>query len=260
MSGERAIRLDVEVVGTPEQVWEAIATGAGITSWFVPSTVEEGEGGATTSTFGPSEEMHVAGRVRAWDPPRRVVFESGGADATMAFEWVVEARDGGSCVVRLVNSGFGSGAAWDDEYDGMEAGWRLFLHNLQLHLAHFAGQPAVPVLVTVPATGGRDRVWSALTERIGFPAAPVVGERAAATGPAVPPLTGTIERVGRAAVSMVIDDPVPGTAIVAVEGAGDQVSISVWLYLYGPDRSDVAARDEPAWRAVVTDTAEVLTR
>jgi hypothetical protein len=29
------------------------------------------------------------------------------------FEWLVEARDGGTCVVRLVTTGFGSGEDWD---------------------------------------------------------------------------------------------------------------------------------------------------
>ena len=32
----RAIRLEVDVPGTPEEVWATVATGAGITSWFVP--------------------------------------------------------------------------------------------------------------------------------------------------------------------------------------------------------------------------------
>ncbi len=41
----RSIELEVEVPGTPEEVWAAVATGPGIGSWFVPSTVEEHEGG-----------------------------------------------------------------------------------------------------------------------------------------------------------------------------------------------------------------------
>ena len=59
----RVIDLSVEVAGTPEEVWEAIATGRGISSWFVPSTVEEREGGATTSRFGEGPEMLIPGRV-----------------------------------------------------------------------------------------------------------------------------------------------------------------------------------------------------
>jgi uncharacterized protein YndB with AHSA1/START domain len=49
---ERVIDLSVEVVGTPEEVWRAIATGGGISSWYVPTTVEERENGALTNRFG----------------------------------------------------------------------------------------------------------------------------------------------------------------------------------------------------------------
>ena len=48
---ERSIELEIEVVGTPEEVWQAIATGPGISSWYVPHTVEEREGGAATARF-----------------------------------------------------------------------------------------------------------------------------------------------------------------------------------------------------------------
>ena len=41
--GKRWIQVEVEVPGTPEEVWEAIATGPGISSWFMPvATNEEG--------------------------------------------------------------------------------------------------------------------------------------------------------------------------------------------------------------------------
>jgi len=46
MSSDRIVEHEIEVSGTPEQVWHAIATGQGITAWFVPTTVEERAGGA----------------------------------------------------------------------------------------------------------------------------------------------------------------------------------------------------------------------
>ena len=100
--------------------------------------------------------MQIPGRVAAWEPPHRVVFDGGEADTGLAFEWLVEARDGGSCVVRLVNSGFGSGDEWDAQYDGMTEGWQLFLLNLKLHLTHFAGQTATAMLPTAMWTGPRE--------------------------------------------------------------------------------------------------------
>ncbi|MCB1248049.1 MAG: SRPBCC domain-containing protein [Acidimicrobiales bacterium] len=73
----RTLELEVEVVGTPEAVWQAIATGPGISSWYVPHTVEERPGGAATASFGDAPEMQIPGRVAAWDPPRRIVFDGG---------------------------------------------------------------------------------------------------------------------------------------------------------------------------------------
>ena len=52
----RSIELEVEVHGSPEEVWRAIATGPGISSWYVPHTVDEREGGAATASFGPAPE------------------------------------------------------------------------------------------------------------------------------------------------------------------------------------------------------------
>jgi uncharacterized protein YndB with AHSA1/START domain len=44
-SGRRYVQVEVEVPGTPEEVWEAIATGAGISSWFVPTRFTQTEDG-----------------------------------------------------------------------------------------------------------------------------------------------------------------------------------------------------------------------
>ena len=78
MSDEsRSIQLEVEVSGSPEEVWRAVATGPGISSWYVPHTVEERDGGAATASFGPEPEMQVSGRVAAWEPPNRVAFDGG---------------------------------------------------------------------------------------------------------------------------------------------------------------------------------------
>src|SRR5262245_42237461 len=40
-SGRRSIQVEVEVPGTPEEVWQAIATGPGISAWFTPAEFEE---------------------------------------------------------------------------------------------------------------------------------------------------------------------------------------------------------------------------
>ena len=40
-SGRRSVQVEVEVPGTPEEVWQAIATGPGISAWFTPAEFEE---------------------------------------------------------------------------------------------------------------------------------------------------------------------------------------------------------------------------
>ena len=245
---DRSIELEVEVVGTPEEVWEAIATGPGITSWYVPHTVEEREGGAAMASFGPGPEMQIPGRVAAWEPPRRIVFDGGEDAGGLAFEWLVEARDNGTCIVRLVNSGFGSGEPWDDQYDGMTEGWRLFMFNLQLHMEHFRGRVATPILPMAMWSGPRTATWQALTEGLGIPTAPSVGERIETSGDA-PRLAGTVISAESWRLALLLDEPAAGTAFIAAEGDGDVVGVSVWSYLYGEDGAAAAALDEPAWWA-----------
>src|ERR1700722_7309777 len=43
-SGRRSIKVEVGVPGTPEEVWQAIATGPGISAWFTPAKFEERDG------------------------------------------------------------------------------------------------------------------------------------------------------------------------------------------------------------------------
>ncbi|MBL8776958.1 MAG: SRPBCC domain-containing protein [Acidimicrobiales bacterium] len=243
----RNIELEVEVAGTPEEVWRAIATGPGISSWYVPHTVEEREGGAAMASFGPGPEMQIPGRVAAWEPPHRIVFDGGEDAGGLAFEWLVEARDGGTCIVRLVNSGFGSGEPWDDQYDGMAEGWLLFLRNLQLHCEHFRGQSATAVLPMAMWPGPRAATWAALCDGLGLPASPSVGDRVAVTSPDAPPLGGTVLDAESWRLALLLDEPAAGTAFLAAEGDGDEVGVSVWSYLYGEAGAAAAARDEPRW-------------
>ena len=77
-SGRRSVQVEVEVPGTPEEVWQAIATGPGISSWFVPAEFEERDGKpvAVKLNFGPGMESRSA--VTAWDPPRKFAAEASG--------------------------------------------------------------------------------------------------------------------------------------------------------------------------------------
>lgn len=252
---QRSIELEVEVAGTPDEVWQAIATGPGISSWYVPHTVEERQGGAATASFGDAPEMQIAGRVAAWEPPHRLVFDGGEGVAGFAFEWLVEARDGGMCIVRLVNSGFGSGDEWDEQYDAMTDGWKLFLFNLQLHRRHFAGRWAISMQPVGTWPVDRDTAWSRLTSALGVPASPEPGRALTIGADTSPRMTGSLVGVGPRWVALLLDEPAPGTAFVAAEWSGDSTAVSVWSYLYGPEAAAIVERDKPRWQAWLTAPA-----
>lgn len=251
---ERApIELEIEVEGTVEEVWAAIATGPGISSWYVPHEVDGREGGRAWASFGPG--MDVDGRVAEWDPPHRVVFDSGTPGEGLAFEWLVEAKEGGSCVVRLVNSGFSEGDEWDDYYDAMTEGWGIFLANLQLHCKHFMGQHGHASLPMASWPGPRDDTWNRLTSELGIDSSPEIGETIVVAGQDTPPLTGTVVAATPHRLTLLIDGPAPGTGLIAAEGRGDAVEVSIWTYLYGESGAAAAAEHDPLWRAWLSDRA-----
>jgi len=127
-NGRRSVQVEVEVPGTPEQVWQAIATGPGVGAWFVPTEVDGRVGGTVTSHFGGG--MDSDSTITEWDAPHRFVAEgSWGPNApTIATEWTVEARDGGTCIVRVVHSLFAETDEWDNQIEGTAGTLRELVH------------------------------------------------------------------------------------------------------------------------------------
>jgi len=252
-SGRRWVQAEVEVPGTPEEVWQAIATGPGISSWFVPTEVEEREGGAVTASFGPG--MESASTLTAWEPPRRFTANSQdmGPDAPpVATEWTVEARAGGTCVVRVVHSWFASTDDWDNQFEAHEYGWAAFFRILRLYLAHFRGQPSAAFQLMGAAAEPTTEAWAALSGPLGLAGA-AEGQRVAAPAGA-PPLAGLVERVGPAEYPELLvrlDEPAPGLAHLFALPMGGQVFLPIRLYLYGDRAPAAVARAEPRWQAWV---------
>jgi uncharacterized protein YndB with AHSA1/START domain len=245
----RPIELEIEVPGTPEQVWEAIATGPGISVWFVPSDVEEREGGRISMHHGA--DMDATGEVTAWDPPRRFAFATPpfqpteeASEERLAVELLVEARTGGTCVVRLVESGFGSGADWERMREGNIHGWRMCLRVLELYLTHFPGRPSARIQAMGTAPRPEDRAWTAFTGALGLGAARP-GDRVAADAPG---LAGVVEHVDDTTLVLRLDRPAPGIGVVAAGSPGDVVYTQLSASLFGDEAEAIAAREQPAWR------------
>jgi uncharacterized protein YndB with AHSA1/START domain len=244
----RWIELEVEVPGSPEEVWRAIATGPGISAWFTPTEVEERAGGAVTFHMGAESSIGV---VTAWEPRARFAVEepswTPGAPPLVT-ELRIEARGGGTCLVRLASGLFAETDDWDDHLGSMETGWSGTLRVLRAYLARFRGESAT--MFHVPggfaAEGRQERALSELTAALGI-AGVAPGERFASSGG--PLLSGTLEEAGARESVLVLDEPAPGLALIGAYDCGGVVMPFVTLYLYG-ERGRVAAKEsEAAWRA-----------
>ena len=257
MSSDRTIEHEIEVPGTPEQVWQAIATGQGITGWFVPTRVEERAGGAFELDFGPGMGTSV-GEVTVWEPPTRFVhLGNGAAGNPLAYEWHVEARSGDTCLVRLVTSGFLSEADWQTEYDATADGWKLFLSNLRLYLVHFAGQRCASMLMQRLSELTPDDTWHQITGSLGLPEAPLVGQQVSASNG--PPLSGRVERLQSRLMTVLLDAPAPGIGVVGSESFGGKGFPMVYLYLFGPGAEDAIHHQQPAWQDWIDRTFDPAT-
>src|SRR5438094_2093988 len=197
-SGRRSVQVEVEVPGTPEEVWQAIATGPGISSWFVPTEFEERDGKpvAVKMNFGPGMESRAV--VTAWDPPRMFAAESPGWTPEMpalATQWSVEARAGGVCLVRVVNSLFASTDDWDNQLEATEFGWPGFFRTLRIYLTHFRGQRSTIMQFVAPVAGTEAEAWETLTAALGLKGLSVGQRWSAPAG--VPALSGVAEYVSQ---------------------------------------------------------------
>jgi uncharacterized protein YndB with AHSA1/START domain len=142
---EHRIERTYEVPATPEQVWDAIATADGIAAWMVPTRLDPQIGGEVSFDLG---DFTSTGVVTDYTPNRRFAYEEPwpsepgmptadldlSSVSPIATEFLIESASGGSCVIRVVTSAYGSGADWENEFFAeMVEGWIAILDHLATH-------------------------------------------------------------------------------------------------------------------------------
>jgi uncharacterized protein YndB with AHSA1/START domain len=249
-NGRRSISVEVEVPGTPEEVWETIATGPGISKWFVPAQVEPHVGGKMVLNFGPG--MDSVAEVTAWDAPHRFAATSDGLGPNspeMATEWTVEARAGGTCIVRVVHSLFADTDDWDNQLGEVENGWPSFFVVLRAYLSHYRGQPGAHFQVMAPVAGGAKEGWRALMGKLGLPSLTVGAKIQSQAGSA--PLSGVVEKVGPESrpneMVVMLDEPSPGAAMLSTCGMGEHTFFVGSFYSFGPKAAE-GLKAEKEWQ------------
>ncbi len=79
--------IEVELAGTPQQVWEAIASAEGISSWFMPTELEPRQGGAVVTHMGDDSSPGSDHRLGPAPPPRLRRSPSGPSSPATPTPW-----------------------------------------------------------------------------------------------------------------------------------------------------------------------------
>ena len=189
------VREELTLDATPEQVWDAIATGPGIDAWFMgKNTVEPRVGGAVTQVMpGWTGESTIT----TWEPGKHLAYKTAEAPdgSFMAFESIIEGRSGGSTVLRFVHSGFLPDEDWESEYDALRNGDRMYLEKLAVYVKYFAGKESTYNLFALGSPVDGERAWAAYRSALGIGSDVAVGDKARVTIEGLAPADGVVEFV-----------------------------------------------------------------
>ncbi|HEX6812301.1 MAG TPA: SRPBCC domain-containing protein [Planctomycetota bacterium] len=247
-SGRRSVQVEVEVKGTPEQVWQAIATGPGIASWFVPAKLDGRVGGTISLDFGGGMETTAA--ITEWQPPHRFTAEDKtgwNGSPPLATEWIVEAKKGGTCIVRVVHSLFASTDDWDGQLESTETGWPGYFRVLRIYLERYAGQVSASFVLMAPVADSADATWTTFAKALGAPA-PRVGQNVRVQAAGASAMVGTVQAVDHVpqgkGVMLVVNEPAPGIVLASAMDCMGMRMATLQAFYYGPRASSAAAHKD----------------
>lgn len=179
-SGARAFDMSLEIAAPIDAVWRALADAEELARWFVTEAkIEPREGGRFALAW--DGDWAWTTNIDAWEPPHRLrlvdrsarPFDAEGKPIAAAepvelvLEFTLEAH-GDRTRLTVVHSGFGRGASWDDELDGVSHGWQVELRILRHYLEHHRGTDRRRAWVRATTGADLPRVWAALTAPTGL--------------------------------------------------------------------------------------------
>jgi uncharacterized protein YndB with AHSA1/START domain len=153
----REIRDEVLIEAPPEAVYRAWSDPELVPGWFVSKVEGRMEAGETVYWSFGVDSGGMTHRILKAEPPRQIVMELDTAEGPTRLEITIEQK-GGHSLLRLVQSGFGEGPEWDDQYEGMLSGWMLALAVLKHFAERYFERKRTQILVLEDAQYDRDRV------------------------------------------------------------------------------------------------------
>jgi uncharacterized protein YndB with AHSA1/START domain len=172
----RAFEMSIDIDARSEDVWRALTDAGELVRWFpLEAHVVPGKGG--TMRWGWADGWSGQSHIVEWEPNRRLKLvetrqgfdadgkplDHPGENRDLVVEVTLESH-AGTTRLRLVNSGFGAGADWDDELDGVSAGWQSELRNLRHYLEHHRGRDRVHAWAKASSDLSPTQVWRRLLQ------------------------------------------------------------------------------------------------
>jgi uncharacterized protein YndB with AHSA1/START domain len=151
---KRAFEMTIDLDAPVEDVWAALTKAEELVRWFpLDASVTPGEGGSMHWSWAGAWDWDT--RIDIWDPLHRLrlvqeraqpsdvegraVSRSDAAPVTLAVDFQLATHEG-KTRLRLVHSGFGHGASWDEEIDSISSGWHVELRGLRHYLQRHRGR------------------------------------------------------------------------------------------------------------------------
>lgn len=163
----RTVKKEVRIKAPASAVWKALTDADELVRWFpIDAKVKPGVGGGIWISWGPG--MEGEGKIQIWEPEKHLRQESKSSKGEpLTLDYYLE-TEGGETVLRLVHSGFGEGAGWDDEFDSIDTGWGLYMKNLRHYIERHLGTRCLhkwtPLVMGVKV----DEAWQTLVGPAGL--------------------------------------------------------------------------------------------
>jgi len=266
-STARTFSMALDINAAPEDVWRALTDAGELMRWFpLQARVTPGKGGSVF--WGWDQHWAWESQIDVWEPGKRLrlvenrpAFDAAGEplpgpSQQLAMEFTLETQ-AGRTTLRIVHSGFGDGASWDDELESVSAGWQFELRGLRHYLEHHKGRDRHYATAQLVTALGTSDVW----KRLLSPAAFVVtfgtlaqGERVVIRAATGDQFSGTVawHNPGRD-LFIRVDELSNGVFRLSTWRAGGQTGLQVWVTTYDPRHADRV-------RALGAKTKEMIDR
>lgn len=235
---ERTLSLDAPV----DAVWKALTDATELMRWFpMRARVVPGAGGLIHMQW--DETYDAESRIEIWEPNHHLRIGFPHHDPVLlATDYHLESEKG-QTVLRVVTSGFGEGADWDDWYAGVGAGWDFELYGLRHYLEHHRGLDRIVATARAPFTLDRAAAWRGLLGPGGWleieSGVPRAGGRAVGRTGSGTRLSGTV-LLWTPPTQLVMTVEEYNNAILRVEVERGDHAI-VWMATYGVAEGTIAA-------------------